>query len=112
MRRALIVAAVTAGLVVGPAIAASAHPLGNFTVNHYDGLTVRATGVDVLAVVDTAEIPTAQAQAGVDTDGDGRLSDAERSAFAARTCAGVSRALALTVAGRPESLGELRPATY
>ena len=39
---------------------ASAHPLGNFTVNQYSGLAVRSDGVDVNYVLDMAEIPTAQ----------------------------------------------------
>ena len=36
MRRALLVALATAGLTLVPATAASAHPLGNFTVNTAD----------------------------------------------------------------------------
>ena len=38
----------------------AAHPLGNFTVNQYDGLRLYADRVDLLAVVDHAEIPTLQ----------------------------------------------------
>ena len=40
--------------------AASAHPLGNFTVNRYSGLVVAADAVTVDHVLDLAEIPTAQ----------------------------------------------------
>src|SRR3954464_11396770 len=58
MRRiALLVAGVLA-LVLVPATAASAHPLGNFTVNHYDGLVVTTHAVHDPPVVDTPEIPT------------------------------------------------------
>ena len=60
MKRAFAVAAVAGALAVAPATAAFAHPLGNFTINHYDGITVRNDAVDVFAVVDFAEIPTAQ----------------------------------------------------
>jgi len=42
------------------ASAASAHPLGNFTVNYYSGLTIEPRAVAVQLVVDTAEIPTLQ----------------------------------------------------
>jgi nickel/cobalt exporter len=66
MRRAVVIAVATGAAVLGPAAAASAHPLGNFTVNHYDGITVRANAVDVFAVVDYAEIPTAQQRGPVD----------------------------------------------
>jgi nickel/cobalt transporter (NicO) family protein len=38
---------------------ARAHPLGNVTVNHYDGLLLRPDAVELTAVVDRAEIPTA-----------------------------------------------------
>ena len=62
----MFVAIAAGALAVAPATAASAHPLGNFTVNHYDGITVRGDAVDVLAVVDFAEIPTAQRRGPVD----------------------------------------------
>ena len=66
MKRALFVVGVTGALAVAPATAAFAHPLGNFTVNHYDGITVHSNAVDVFAVVDYAEIPTAQRSGPVD----------------------------------------------
>lgn len=45
--------------------AASAHPLGNFTVNHLSHLTVDADAIRVRYILDLAEIPTLQeAQAG------------------------------------------------
>ena len=103
MRRiALLVAAVLALLLV-PATAASAHPLGNFTVNHYDGLVVGPHAVHDHAVVDTAEIPTQQARRSVDRDGDGVVTAGERTAYAAGACRSVGRDLRLSVAGRPAS---------
>lgn len=66
MKRLAVVVAVAGIAVLGPAAAASAHPLGNFTINHYDGITVRANAVDVFAVVDFAEIPTTQQSRPVD----------------------------------------------
>lgn len=68
---------------------ASAHPLGNFTVNHYNGITVRPDRIDDLAVVDSAEIPTLQARATRDTSPDG----------VARSCADVGSHVAVTVDG-------------
>ena len=76
----------TAALVAVPAAAASAHPLGNFSVNHYDGLQLRPDRIDDLAIVDTAEIPTLQDQPAVDTDGNGTVSDSERHAHATTSC--------------------------
>jgi hypothetical protein len=49
-------------LVATWAGAAAAHPLGNFTVNTYSGLTVGPDRVSVDFVVDMAEIPSYQAK--------------------------------------------------
>ena len=67
---------------------AGAHPLGDFTVNHYHGITVRPDRVTVRAVVDTAEIPTLQER------------PAEVRDYAARECAALSRATSVEVDGR------------
>ena len=42
---------------------AGAHPLGNFTINHYTALTVGAKAVAVRYILDMAEIPTFQGAA-------------------------------------------------
>jgi ABC-type nickel/cobalt efflux system permease component RcnA len=99
MKRALFVAAATGVVLLAPATAASAHPLGNFTVNHYNGITVRTDAVDVFSVVDAAEIPTAQQRHSVDTNHDGTLDDGERSTFATATCAKVALRETLVVNG-------------
>jgi nickel/cobalt exporter len=99
MRRLAIAGAITAALVVGPAIAASAHPLGNFTVNHYDRLTLLVDHIDLLAVVDAAEIPTAQARSTIDRNNDGTLDTAERAVYATGSCADVARHITLSVDG-------------
>ncbi len=59
VRLLLALGALLACLVV-TAAPASAHPLGNFTVNRYTGILVSPDGVEVDHVVDLAEIPTAQ----------------------------------------------------
>ena len=104
MKRLFVVAAAGGIAVLAPATAASAHPLGNFTVNHYDGITVRSDAVDVFAVVDAAEIPTAQQRSTVDTNHDGTLEGTERAAFASHACAQVADHEVLTVAGARVSL--------
>ncbi|WP_215450773.1 nickel transporter [Streptomyces sp. ATCC 21386] len=55
------VLAAACALVLGPAEAASAHPLGNFTVNRYDGLVAAPGQLRILHVEDLAEIPATQA---------------------------------------------------
>ena len=56
--------------------AASAHPLGNFTVNHLSRVTILADAIRVRYVLDLAEIPTLQeTQAGRVDDLASRLGD-------------------------------------
>ncbi|GAA4165383.1 hypothetical protein GCM10022251_51290 [Phytohabitans flavus] len=57
----LALAAAPLALLLMPAAPASAHPLGNFSVNQYTGLTLHPDRIDATAVVDFAEIPTLQA---------------------------------------------------
>ncbi len=80
---------------------AQAHPLGNFTVNHYDGLSLFPDRIEVLAILDTAEIPTVQERAGTDTDGDGTISAAEGAAHAAAECAAMLGSTTVAVDGTP-----------
>jgi len=49
--------------------AASAHPLGNLTINHLSELRVAADRIDVRYVLDMAEIPTYQAMRAADPSG-------------------------------------------
>ena len=59
MKRALVVAVALAALAFP--VAASAHPLGNFTINRFSRLEVAGPRVYVHYVLDLAEIPTFQA---------------------------------------------------
>jgi nickel/cobalt exporter len=85
MTRVLVLALLM--LAVLPA-AASAHPLGNFSVNHLAEVSVSSDRVDVRYILDEAEIPTFQ-QRGV--------ADAE---LLRRKRDEVARRLVLTVDGR------------
>ena len=59
MRRALAVLIAVAGLaLLTPA--AMAHPLGNFSINHLSKVKISEDRVDVLYVLDEAEIPTTE----------------------------------------------------
>jgi nickel/cobalt transporter (NicO) family protein len=59
MRAALALLAAVAALVL-LAPAASAHPLGNFSINHLTTVEISEDRVDVLYVLDQAEIPTTE----------------------------------------------------
>ena len=91
---------------------AQAHPLGNFTINLYGGITVGSNGVDVDYVVDMAEIPAFQERERIDADGDGQIGAVESSAHVARACAAASDGLSVSVEGveiqlRPAERGTL-----
>lgn len=98
MAAGVLMAAVA--LVVLPTGSAEAHPLGNFTVNRYDGLVITPGTLRVDHVEDLAEIPSAQAKPEIDRDGDDTLSARELGAWAARRCASAAEGARLTVDGR------------
>jgi nickel/cobalt transporter (NicO) family protein len=56
---------------------AQAHPLGNFTINHYIRLEFSGDKARIDYVLDFAEIPTFQQKGQLDRNHDGKLSDAE-----------------------------------
>ena len=91
-----------AALVV-PALVA-AHPLGNFTINHYAGIRVEADRILLDIVIDQAEIPAFQARLGFDADGDGEVSDAEADAGRQTACDELRANLRLTVGGTPRTI--------
>jgi nickel/cobalt exporter len=86
MKRLVLLLAVAAALLA-PA-AATAHPLGNFTINRFSRVEVSGHRLYVLYVLDLAEIPTFQA---------GRI---DAGAYARRIAANAH----LTVSGRPVRL--------
>jgi len=95
MRRPLLLLPAVLAALVLPA-AAGAHPLGNFTINHFARVEVAGHRLYVRYVLDLAEIPTYQArQQGVDPR-----------AYALR----IARGLHVTVAGRPAAFVPVRHA--
>ncbi len=104
MRRSLLVAVTSAVLAAAAGSVASAHPLGNFTINHYAGVTVRSDSVIVDYVIDMAEIPAFQENSAIDRDGDGILSQAELAAYAAARCEALRSGLSLHLDARPVTL--------
>ena len=104
--RARRLAAATVGLVAAlllPALVA-AHPLGNFTINHYAGVRVEPDRILLDVVIDQAEIPTFQARLALDSDGDGELSDTEIEAGRRVTCDQLAASLDLRVDDVPQAL--------
>ncbi|WP_055698369.1 nickel transporter, partial [Streptomyces silaceus] len=80
----------------GPAATASAHPLGNFTVNQYDGLVATPGRLTLDHVEDLAEIPAAQAAP--------RIREAGLTPWARARCRAAAEDTRVTVDGRPAKL--------
>lgn len=95
-RRRTTAAAALAFLAFAPAVAA-AHPLGNFTINHYAGLRIEPDRIVLDVVIDQAEISAFQARQAMDLDGDAALSDEELDAGRARGCEELSTSLELSI---------------
>lgn len=100
MRKLLVLLAMGAALAL-PAVAA-AHPLGNFTTNHYSRVVVSGDRVYVLYVLDLAEIPTFQQKGRVESEG--------RERYARRLVSTVARGLTLRIGSRAVPLRSLRHA--
>ncbi len=97
----LVFYALVAACGVVTAAPAAAHPLGNFTVNYYSGITVQPQAIIVDLVVDRAEIPTLQtfpdaAIGHQPTGGDG---------LARRECVALASQAQLSVHGAPVTMG-------
>ena len=106
--------AVLASTVLAPVMlpgAASAHPLGNFSVNQYVGLTLSPGQVRVAAVLNTAEIPTRQDRTLVDADHDGTVTDRESAGHAAKACAELAASL-IVRAGADRLTWTVEPGPY
>jgi len=104
MGRRFLRAALFAVLLASAPAIATAHPLGNFTINHYAGIEVAPDGVHLDVVIDMAEIPTFQERQKIDTDGDGDVTDAETAAAEMPACTTEAALLHLSLGGAPASL--------
>ena len=84
------------------AATAFAHPMGNFSINHYTKLTITPKSIEVRYVIDMAEIPTFQEMREFKV---GPASDAPAiSQFVAQKEIALKSAVALESDGRPVPL--------
>jgi ABC-type nickel/cobalt efflux system permease component RcnA len=97
--RAALTALLALAVVVCCSIAALAHPLGNFTINHFTRIEVGAEKIRLRYVIDMAEIPTLQELQGIIGNSDGLPSKTELDAYAARATARYVDGLLLVVDG-------------
>lgn len=104
--RAVIMALVLTSLLTmaAPPRPASAHPMGNFTINHYSALTVGKSRVDILYVVDMAEIPAYQELQTIRDDRSTNLTTSESDAYTARKAKELLPNILLSINGQLANL--------
>ena len=99
----------------GGAKAASAHPLGNFTVNRYVRIVLSESGVSLRYIIDMAEIPAFSEIKAIDANSDGSTDAREQAAYLDRQVpeivsgldlSGGGANVPLTVVAREMSLAE------
>ncbi|MHC5861030.1 nickel/cobalt transporter [Nostoc sp.] len=76
---------------------ADAHPLGNFTINHYAGVQVATDGVGIDYVLDMAEIPAFQEINHLDTNRDRKAEPVETVQYPEQKCQEVNSHLELLI---------------
>ncbi|MHC5676257.1 nickel/cobalt transporter [Nostoc sp.] len=83
---------------------ADAHPLGNFTINHYAGVQVATDGVGIDYVLDMAEIPAFQEINHLDTNRDRKAEPVETVQYPNQKCQEVNSHLELLIDKQPLAL--------
>ena len=86
-----------AAMISRPTVA-SAHPLGNFTINRYARIELHPNQIYLRYVLDMAEIPTFQEKDQIDLDRDGHIDVEEEAAYLASQTAQLKTAMTLTTA--------------
>jgi hypothetical protein len=79
---------------------ALAHPMGNFSISHYSNLKLGPAALDLLYMIDMAEVPTFQEKAELDGNGDGTLDTAEKQRYLAKKADELTQGLFVSVNGR------------
>jgi len=87
---------------------ASAHPLGNFTINHYSGLHIERDHVGIDYVLDMAEIPAFQEIRQLDLDRNHKADAIETKNYPADKCREVKSHLNLRLNQTPLALSLTR----
>lgn len=79
---------------------ASAHPMGNFSINQYSAIIVASDHVDVRYIVDMAEIPTFSELASIREDRSTNLTQAERDTYISKKTGELLPGLSLSLNGK------------
>lgn len=106
MKKIRFLTLITLSLVIGHIFAplAAAHPLGNFTINHYAGLRVSREAIMIDYVLDMAEIPTFQEISALDANRNGQADADETARYHPAQCEAIRANLDLRLNHQPLAL--------
>ena len=102
--RRLVVITIAVWLSLALPTAAWAHPLGNFTINHYAGLNVSREAITIDYVLDMAEIPAFQEIGTFDANQNGMPDSSETATYHSAKCESIRSDLDLRVNNRSATL--------
>jgi ABC-type nickel/cobalt efflux system permease component RcnA len=103
-RRLLPALALAVLAILSGARVAEAHPLGNFTINHYAGIVVGRSEISIRWVLDMAEIPAFAARRQIDANRDDAVTPEEISHWLDATLPGLVDVIRLEVNGKTTPL--------
>ena len=83
---------------------AAAHPMGNFSINHYARFEAQKSELKLRYALDFAEIPAADQMAKLDANGDDKVSASEKTAYLNSAVPQFLRALSLQIDGNAVDL--------
>jgi len=81
-----------------------AHPMGNFSINHYSKIEVGEDEIKLKYIIDMAEIPTFAERIDMDTNGDKDISPEEQGAYLSRKVLELKKGLTLKLNDKPLEL--------
>ncbi|MGH7909286.1 MAG: nickel/cobalt transporter, partial [Thermodesulfobacteriota bacterium] len=87
-----------------PSSPAFAHPMGNFSINHYSKIEMRDNKFKTKYLIDMAEIPTFQELMEIDTDGDKSISSYEKGTYLSKKAEELKKGLSLKLNDKPIEL--------
>jgi ABC-type nickel/cobalt efflux system permease component RcnA len=87
-----------------PPLFVSAHPMGNFSINHYSKINVESGNIKLKYLIDMAEIPTYQEINVIDTNQDSNMSTEEKTDYLRKKIEELTKGLALELNGEPLEL--------
>ena len=78
---------------------ATAHPMGNFSVSHYTDIHIGTGGVDLLYIIDMAEVPTFQERPEIDLNNNGQIELNERQQYLSKKAEALTQGMVLKING-------------